>query len=125
MEKEYKSIEVANGLGVSQTTVRQWVNAGKLKGYVKYEGKKVLMIPDSELKKFLNDNPRYREMWFNPTIREADHTMKKYIQEKLKALRELDISLTPNQLTYIWSRKTEFDVDAFAHDLIKGRPMVK
>lgn len=51
--------------------------------------------------------------------------MEEYIKEKLRVLKELHIELTWRQLEYIWSLKTEFDVDAFAHDVIMGRPLVK
>lgn len=51
--------------------------------------------------------------------------MGEYIRKKLKVLKQLYIELSEAQLNYMKSLKTEFDVDAFAHDLIMGRARIK
>ena len=48
-----------------------------------------------------------------------------YIKEKLQILNELKIELTWRQRDHLWSLTTEFDVDAFAHDLIMGTTKIK
>lgn len=48
-----------------------------------------------------------------------------YIKEKLHLLDELEIKLTVRQLNHLWELNTEFDVDAFAHDLIMGTTKIK
>ena len=47
-----------------------------------------------------------------------------YVKEKVKILKQLCIKVTHTQIAYMLSRKTEFDVDAFAHDLILGRSRI-
>ena len=124
-EKTYKSIEIATGLGVNQGTVSQWVQRGVLGGYYEERGsRKFIKVPESELNKFLDNHPTYKEIWINPVIRGMSRALRDYIQEKIKILRELQIKLTPNQYNHLWSRKSEFEVDSFAHDLIMGRARV-
>lgn len=122
--KTYKSQEVAEMLGVTQSTVRKWVTAGELTARFADERKRRLVITESDLKKFLDKNPKYKAVWDNPMMRQAPYDMKVYIKEKLAILRELCIVLTTNQLIYLWSLKTEFAVDAFIHDVITGKARV-
>lgn len=124
-EKIYKSAEIAEALGVSQRTIRNWVTKGELVGYFTGDAKKRLFISEPELKKFLNKNPKYKEIWDNPLMRQAPYSIKVYIQEKFSILRELQIELTKNQAQHLWSLRTEFDIDAFVHDLITGKTTIK
>ena len=124
-EKIYKSIEVANGLCVNQGTISQWVQRGVLGGYYEERGsRKFIRIPESALNEFLESNPKYKDIWFNPVIKGMSRELKAYIDEKCKVLKELQIKLTPNQYNHLWSRKSEFEVDSFAHDLIMGRSRI-
>lgn len=124
-EKIYKSAEIAEALGVSQRTIQNWVTEGKLLGRFVGDRKKKLMISESDLKRFLEKNPRYKEIWHDPMMRQAPHDIRVYIQEKLQILRELHIVLTTNQTVYLWSLRREFDIDAFVHDVITGKTSVK
>lgn len=117
-EKTYKSIEIAETLGVSQKTIAKWVSDGKLKGYFEGAAHRRLMITETELLKFLDKKPRYKEIWYNPAMRQAPNDIKIYIQEKLKVLHQLEVELTTDEMLRMWSLRTEFDVDGFAHDLI-------
>lgn len=124
-EKTYKSQEVADALGVSQPTIRKWITDGKLVGIFTGERKKKLVISESELKKFLDKNPKYREIWNNPMMREAPHDIKVYIQEKLKVLNELHEVLTTNQMIHLWSLRNELAIDNFVHDIITGKARIQ
>lgn len=123
-EKIYKSSEIAEALGVTQITTRAWVTKGELVGYfVKTGKKKTLFIKESELKRFLEKKPRYKDIWENPIMRQAPYAIKVYINERLAVLRELHIDLTTEQMLHLWSLRTEFDIDAFLHDVIIKAPM--
>lgn len=124
-EKTYKSQEVADALGVSQPTIRKWITDGKLVGIFTGERKKKLVISESELKKFLDKNHKYREIWNNPMMREAPHDIKVYIQEKLKVLNELHEVLTTNQMIHLWSLRNELAIDNFVHDIITGKVRIQ
>lgn len=52
-------------------------------------------------------------------------SLDKYIDEKLDILKELCIELTYNQLTHLRECKTEFEVDAFYHDIITRKTRIK
>ena len=45
-------------------------------------------------------------------------TLKEYIREKIKILKQLGHELTDEQLDHIWSLKTEIQVDNFASSVI-------
>lgn len=48
-----------------------------------------------------------------------------HIKEKLKVLKQLKIELTYNQLEHMRECKTEFEIDAFYHDIITGKTRIK
>lgn len=48
-------------------------------------------------------------------------SLNSYIIEKLRVLRELQITLTYDQLKHMKSLKSEIQVDNYAHDLIMKR----
>ena len=48
-------------------------------------------------------------------------SLKVYVREKIKILKELDITVTDDQIDYMMSLKNEIQVDNYAHDLIKKR----
>lgn len=52
-------------------------------------------------------------------------TLAEYIKEKLAILDELMIKLTWRQVEHLWDCKTEFEVDAFYHDIITGNCRIK
>lgn len=56
---------------------------------------------------------------------EKELTLEEYIKEKLAVLDELMIKLTWRQVDHLWSCKTEFEVDAFYHDIITGNTRIK
>lgn len=47
--------------------------------------------------------------------------LKEYIKEKLAVLDELCIKITYRQLEHLYECKTEFEVDAYYHDIITGK----
>lgn len=119
--KMYKSKEIAEALGVTQPTIRKWVSDGRLVGNLVGDRRKALMISESDLKKFLDENPRYKAIWDYPIIREVPHDIKVYIRDWLKILDELYIVLTTDQTLHLWSLRSEFAIDSFLHDVITGK----
>lgn len=46
--------------------------------------------------------------------------LKKYIEEKLKILKQLDIPMDEERLAHIWACESEWAVDRYARKLICG-----
>lgn len=44
--------------------------------------------------------------------------LRKYIQEKLKILKQLGIEMTEDRLAHIWACQSEWAVDRYARELI-------
>lgn len=51
-------------------------------------------------------------------------SINKYINEKIKLLKEFDIELDYDQTVHIKSLNNEYEVDAFARDLLKISTMI-
>ena len=47
--------------------------------------------------------------------------IKTYIKKKVKILKQFCVDLNTEQIKHIMSLKTEGEVDAYAHDLIKEK----
>lgn len=48
-------------------------------------------------------------------------SLKVYVREKIKILKELGIDVTDDQIEYMESLKNEIRIDNYAHDLITKR----
>ena len=57
---------------------------------------------------------------YEKTGRYHKPALKAYVREKIKVLKELNITLTDGQIKHIQSLKSELQVDNYAHDLIMG-----
>ena len=103
MEKMYSTREVCELLGVSRERIYGRIKAGKIKATkVTPDGKTKhrYMISESEFQKLLKNR------------------LELYVEEKLDILKELHIEPTPWQVKHLRECKSEFDIDAFYHDII-------
>lgn len=53
--------------------------------------------------------------------RQRKVSLKSYVREKIKVLKELNIALTDGQIKHMQSLKSELQIDNYAHDLIMGK----
>lgn len=111
-DRFYTTAEVAQILHITHMHALELVRNGTLKGEKRKcaTGNTTLgrwFVPESELRKYQRKD------------------LDKYIKEKLKILKQLRIKLTPDQLEHMKSRNTEFEVDAFHHDIITGKTRIK
>ena len=54
-------------------------------------------------------------------IRQRKPSLKSYVREKIKVLKELNITLTDAQIKHMQSLKNELQVDNYARDFIMGK----
>ncbi len=54
-------------------------------------------------------------------IRQRKPSLKSYVREKIKVLKELNITLTDGQIKHMQSLKNELQVDNYARDFIMGK----
>ena len=110
MSRLYTVREVATMFNVSEDTIREMIRKKQIEAT---KGKKYGV------------NGR---LWLISDKGIRDYKRKlldKYIDEKLDILDQLQIKLTWRQLEHLRSCKTEFEVDAFYHDLITGKSRIK
>lgn len=107
-ERLYTVAEVAARLNITHIHACDLIRRGLIKGTKRAceNGNKKLgrwVVSESDLQQYLKTD------------------LKLYVKEKLKVLKQLRIKLTPWQLDHLYDCKTEFDVDAFYHDILTGK----
>ena len=53
--------------------------------------------------------------------RQHNMSLKSYVREKIKVLKELNITLTDGQIKHMQSLENELQVDNYARDFIMGK----
>ena len=80
-----------------------------------------MQIPTVRLKR----NGRPMAITNDSILKLKRRTLDEYIKEKLRILKELHIELTWRQLDHLRGCNTEFEVDAYYHDIITGKTRIK
>ena len=106
MKKMYTVREVCEVLGVARERIYGRIKAGKVKA--------TKVTPDGKTKHhYLISEREFQKLLKN--------RLELYVEEKLDILKELHISPTPWQVEHMRECKSEFDIDAFYHDILTGK----